>query len=43
MGVALGDGDVQALRQDGFDGCLRKPFEIRQVVATIEDAVAVVY
>ena len=43
MGVGLGDGDVQALRQDGFDGCLRKPFEIRQAVATIEDAVAVVY
>jgi len=43
MGAGLGDGDVQALRQDGFDGCLRKPFEIRQAVAAIEDAVAVVY
>lgn len=39
----LTQGRTQALRQEGFDGCLRKPFEVRQVVSAIEDAVAVVY
>jgi len=32
---------VQALRQQGFDQVLRKPFEIRQVMRTIEQAMAV--
>jgi DNA-binding response OmpR family regulator len=28
---------------NGFDGYLKKPFHVRQVVETVEDAVAIVY
>ena len=37
----LTEGQAQAMRQDGFDAYLHKPFEIQQVVAAIEDTVAV--
>lgn len=40
---AITEGQAQALRQEGFDGCLPKPFEVRQVVSAIEEAVAIVY
>ena len=43
IGAGITEGQEQALRQAGFESCLRKPFEMRQVVAAIEDAVAVVY
>ncbi|MCP4250979.1 MAG: response regulator [bacterium] len=37
------DGQGQALLQDGFHAYLRKPFEIRQLVQAIEDALAIVH
>jgi excisionase family DNA binding protein len=40
---ALTDAESESLRQCGFDGCLGKPFDVHQVVAAIEDAVAIVY
>ncbi len=39
----LSDAEAAALLQQGFDGYLKKPFTIQQVIQTIEDAVAVVY
>ncbi len=33
------DGQGHALMQDGFDAFLRKPFEIRQLIELVEDAV----
>ncbi len=38
----LRDGEAAALRQEGFDAVLSKPFEVSQVVKTIEDVMAVV-
>ena len=43
MSDRLSDGQLSHLLTQGFDGMLRKPFSIRQVVGVIEDAVAVVY
>ncbi len=37
----LHEGQGQALLQEGFDGFLSKPFEIREVVTAIEEAVSV--
>ncbi len=37
----LQEGQGQALLQEGFDGFLSKPFEIREVVTAIEEAVSV--
>ena len=42
MSGGMTDGHGQALLQDGFDGYLKKPFEIREVVTAIEDTIAVV-
>jgi len=39
----LTDGQTTRLTCSGFDGVLRKPFTVRQVIDTIENAVAVVY
>ncbi|MAE64346.1 MAG: regulator [Phycisphaeraceae bacterium] len=39
----LTDGQAQALVSNGFDGYLKKPFHVRQVIEAIEDATAVVY
>ena len=39
----LTDGQGQALMQKGFDGYLKKPFHIRKLIETIEEAVAIVY
>lgn len=39
----LTDGQAQQLLQSGFDGYLKKPFHVRQVIEAIEDATAVVY
>jgi DNA-binding response OmpR family regulator len=36
MTDGLTDGDAEALRQDGFDSALAKPFEIARAVETIE-------
>ena len=43
MSGRLTDGQMTRLTCSGFDGVLRKPFTVRQVIDTIESAVAVVY
>lgn len=43
MSGKLTDGQAHGLIQRGFDGYLKKPFHVRQVIETIEDAVAIVY
>ncbi|MBI1338441.1 MAG: response regulator [Phycisphaera sp.] len=43
MSGKLTDGQAQHLLQNGFDGYLKKPFHVRQVIESIEDATAVVY
>jgi excisionase family DNA binding protein len=39
----LTDGQVAQLNHQGFDGALRKPFSVRQIIDAIEGAHAVVY
>lgn len=39
----LTDGQAHQLLSTGFDGFLRKPFTVSQVIQSIEDAVALVY
>ena len=43
MSSKLTDGQTAQLRHKGFDGALRKPFSVRQVIEAIEGASAVVY
>jgi excisionase family DNA binding protein len=43
MSGKLTDGQAQQLLQKDFDGYLKKPFHVRQVIEAIEDAVALVY
>ncbi len=43
MSGKLTDDEAKGLMGQGFDGFLRKPFHVRQVVEAIEDAMAVVY
>ncbi len=43
MSGKLTDGQVAQLTHQGFDGSLRKPFSVRQVIDVIERAHAVVY
>jgi excisionase family DNA binding protein len=43
MSGKLTDGQAHHLIQNGFDGYLKKPFHIRQVIEAVEDATAVVY
>jgi len=43
MSGKLTDGQAQHLLHSGFDGYLKKPFHVRQVVESVEDAVAIVY
>jgi len=43
MSGKLTDGQAQHLVQNGFDGYLKKPFHVRQVVESIEDVTAIVY
>ena len=43
MSGKLTDSEAQALLTNGFDGFLRKPFHVRQVIEAVEDAMAVVY
>jgi excisionase family DNA binding protein len=43
MSGKLTDGQAQQLVQKGFDGYLKKPFHVRQVIEAVEDATAVVY
>ncbi|MEM1071319.1 MAG: response regulator [Planctomycetota bacterium] len=43
MSGRLTDGQAAALTNRGFEGFLRKPFQVRQVVESIEAATAMVY
>lgn len=43
MSGKLTDGQVAALASKGYEGFLRKPFQVRQVVESIEAATAMVY
>lgn len=43
MSNKLTDGQSAQLAHNGFDGALRKPFSVRQVIEAIEGAHAVVY
>lgn len=39
----MSEEELKGLTANGFDGHLKKPFHVRQVIEVIEDAVAVVY
>jgi excisionase family DNA binding protein len=43
MSGRMTDGQLQGLRTVGFDGYLKKPFQVRQVVEAIESATSVVH
>ena len=43
MSAKMTDGQVHALRSQGFDDFLRKPFQVRQVVEAIERSTSVVH
>jgi excisionase family DNA binding protein len=43
MSGKLTDGQAQQLLSNGFDGYLKKPFHVRQVIEAVEDATAMVY
>ena len=43
MSGKLTDGQGNQLLTTGFDGYLKKPFHVRQVIEAVEDAVAIVY
>src|ERR1700684_3421559 len=43
MSGKMSEDELKALLTQGFDGFLKKPFHVRQVIETIEDATAVVY
>lgn len=43
MSAKLTDGQVAQLTHQGYDGALKKPFSVRQVIDAIEGANAVVY
>ncbi|MAD20409.1 MAG: hypothetical protein CMJ52_09625 [Planctomycetaceae bacterium] len=43
MSSRVTDGQTSQLMQSGFDGVLRKPFTVRQVIEAVETAHAVVY
>src|SRR6478736_4318174 len=43
MSGRMTDEESKGLLAQGFDGFLRKPFHVRQVIEAVEDAMAVVY
>jgi excisionase family DNA binding protein len=43
MSGKMSDDELKGLTAAGFDGYLKKPFHVRQVIEAIEDAMAVVY
>ena len=43
MSGKMTEEESKGLVNGGFDGFLKKPFHVRQVIESIEDAMAVVY
>jgi CheY-like chemotaxis protein len=43
MSGKMMDEEVKGMLAQGFDGFLKKPFHVKQVIEAIEDAMAVVY
>ena len=43
MSGKLTDGQLQGLRSNGFDGFLKKPFQVRQVIEAIEGVTSLVH
>ena len=43
MSGKMSDEEFKGLTASGFDGVLKKPFHVRQVIEAIEDSMAVVY
>ena len=43
MSGKMADEEMKGLLAQGFDGVLKKPFHVRQVIESIEDSMAVVY
>jgi excisionase family DNA binding protein len=43
MSGRMSDDEAKGLLNSGFDGFLKKPFHVRQVIEAIEDSMAVVY
>ena len=43
MSGKMSEEELKGLLASGFDGYLKKPFHVRQVIESIEDAVALVY
>lgn len=43
MSGKLTDGQSHQLIQNGFDGYLKKPFHVRQVIEAVEETTAIVY
>lgn len=43
MSGKISDADVKAMLSQGFDGFLRKPFHVRQVIEKIEETTSVIY
>ena len=43
MSGKMSEDELKMLTAQGFDGCLKKPFHVRQVIEVVEDATAVVY
>ncbi|HLL91155.1 MAG TPA: response regulator, partial [Tepidisphaeraceae bacterium] len=43
MSGKMTEDELKGLAAAGFDGYLKKPFHVRQVIEAVEDAMAVVY
>src|SRR5205814_8314123 len=43
MSGKMAEDELKSLTTQGFDGYLKKPFHVRQVIEVVEDAAAVVY
>jgi excisionase family DNA binding protein len=43
MSGKMTDGQLQGLRTQGFDGFLKKPFQVRQVIEAIEQCMSLVH
>jgi CheY-like chemotaxis protein len=43
MSGKMTDEEAKGILGSGFDGFLKKPFHVRQVIEAVEDAMAVVY